>query len=179
MAAVLSMLKREDYGDISIERIAAKAKVSKHSIYRWWRSKGEVVLDAFLEYALKQAGKVAHSDDVIADLEGFIVAAYQAWRDPLYEKGLRGLVIEMAFDPSLRLKFNEAYLTPRKQIVGNIVKHGVDCGQLRADIDIETVVDVLFGFVWFHISFNAAGQDERHAARRFMALLRPSLQHRS
>ena len=179
MAAVLAMLKREDYGDISIERIAAKAKVSKHSIYRWWNSKGDMILDAFLDYALKQAGKVAHSGDAFADLENFIVAAYHAWRAPLYEKGLRGLVIEMAFDPSLRSKFGEVYLAPRKQFVSNIVRHGVDSGQLRPDTDIETLVDVVYGFVWLHISFNAADPDERRAARRFMALLQPSLQHRS
>jgi AcrR family transcriptional regulator len=173
MRAVLSMLKREDYADISIERIASTAKVSKHSIYRWWNSKGDIVLDAFFEYALTRAAKVAHSDNVFADLENFVIAAYQSWRDPLYEKGLRGLVIEMAFDASLRRKFNEAYLTPRKKIIGNILQHGIDRGQLRADTDIETVVDVVCGFVWFHISFNATGQDERRAAQNLVAMLCP------
>ncbi len=175
MRAVLSMLEREDYADISIERIAATAKVSKHSIYRWWNSKGDMVLDAFLEYALKRAAKVTPSDNVFADLESFVVAAHRSWRDPLYEKGLRGLVIEMAFDPTLRLKFSEDYLAPRKHIISTIVQHGIDRGQLRADIDIETVVDVVLGFVWFHISFNATVQDERRAAQKLAAMLRRSL----
>ena len=175
MRAVLSMLEREDYADISIERIAATAKVSKHSIYRWWNSKGDMVLDAFLEYALTRAAKVAHSENVFVDLENFVVAAHQSWRDPLYEKGLRGLVIEMAFDPTLRLKFSENYLAPRKHIISTMVQHGIDRGQLRADTDIETVVDVVLGFVWFHISFNATVQDERRAAQKLAAMLRRSL----
>ena len=175
MRAVLSMLKREDYADISIERIAATAKVSKHSIYRWWNSKGDMVLDAFLEYALTRAAKVAHSENVFVDLENFVVAAHQSWRDPLYEKGLRGLVIEMAFDPTLRLKFSEDYLAPRKHIISTILQHGIDRGQLRADTDLETVVDVVLGFVWFHISFNATVQDERRAAQKLAAMLRRSL----
>ena len=110
MRAVLSMLEREDYADISIERIAATAKVSKHSIYRWWNSKGDMVLDAFLEYALTRAAKVAQSENVFVDLENFVVAAHQSWRDPLYGKGLRGLVIEMAF-PRLSRKRRRSVTT--------------------------------------------------------------------
>ena len=178
MRAVLSMLKREDYADISIEQIAAKAKVSKHSIYRWWNSKGEVVLDAFLEYALQKVPQADLSNDAFTDLEGFVESAYRMWHDPLFEKGLRGLVIEMSFDPGLRQKFNDVYLTPRKQHLGNILKHGVDRGQLRANLDIEAVVDVIFGFVWFHISFNATSRDERRTARRLITLLRLSLEIR-
>ena len=179
MVAVLSMLKREDYGAISIERIAAKAKVSKHSIYRWWNSKGEVVLDAFNDYALQHAARVDFTDDAVADLENLVVRAFQSWHDPLYAKGLRGLIIEMSFDPRLRQKFTEAYLTPRKQHLGNILKHGIDRGQLRADLDIESVVDVIFGFVWFHVSYDAPGLDERRAAQQLMTLLRPSLEVRA
>lgn len=176
MAAVLSMLKREDYGDISIERIAAKARVSKHSIYRRWNSKGEVVLDAFNDYALQQAARVDLTDDTFADLENLVVRAFQSWQDPLYAKGLRGLIIEMSFDPGLQQKFGEVYLTPRKRHLGNILKHGIDRGQLRANLDIEAAVYMIFGFVWFHLSYDASGLDERRAAQGLMSLLRPSLQ---
>lgn len=176
IAAVLSMLKREDYGDISIERIAAKARVSKHSIYRRWNTKGEVVLDAFNDYALQKAAQVDPTDDAFADLEKLVVRAFQAWQDPLYAKGLRGLIIEMSFDPGLRQKFTEVYLTPRKRHLGSILKHGVDLGQLRANLDIEAAVDVIFGFIWFHLSYDALALDERRAAQGLITLLRPSLQ---
>ena len=164
---------------LNAREIAAKAKVSKHSIYRWWNSKGEVMLDAFNDYALQQAAQPSFSNDTFADLEGFAVRAYQSWRDPLYAKGLRGLIVEMSFDPGLRAKFNELYLTPRKHLVGTIVKQGVDYGQFRADLDIEAVIDVVFGFIWFHISFDASGWDERGAAQKLMTLLRPALEVRA
>lgn len=175
MATVLSMLKREDYGDISIERIAAKARVSKHSIYRRWKTKGEVVLDAFNDYALQQAARVDPTDDTFADLENLVVRAFQSWQDPLYAKGLRGLIIEMSFDPGLRQKFTEVYLSPRKRHLGDILKHGIDRGQLRANLDIEVAVDVIFGFIWFHLSYDAQALDERRAAQGLISLLRPSL----
>lgn len=174
MMAVLTMLKREHYSDISIEKIAAKAKVSKHSIYRWWNSKGDVILDAFVDYALQQAAKVEPSGDTFAALESLAAGAYRAWHDPLYAKGLRGLVIEMSFDPGLRQRFSDAYLLPRKELVGSILKHGVDRGQVRGDLDIEAAVDLFFGFIWFHISFDTAGVDDRASAQRLIAMLRPA-----
>lgn len=177
-AAVLSLLKGKSYADISIEQIATKARVSKHSIYRWWHSKGELVLDAFLDYALERAPKIRPSNDTFADIEEFVVAAHKTWRDPLYEKGLRGLSVEMAFDPALRQKFYAAYLAPRRTLIGTIVEHGIERGQVRPDTDIETVVDIMFGFVWFHVSFDPTGVDERRAARNLIALLRPSVERK-
>lgn len=176
--AILSLLKRENYNDISIERIAAKARVSKHSIYRRWTSKGEVILDAFLDYALQRAAPADLSDDAFADLERFIVRAYQAWRDPLFAKGLRGLTIEMSFDRSLRRRFDEAYLTSRRSTVERLIGHGIECGQFRADVDRDAVVEALFGFIWFHLSFDVTDLDEPRAAAKLMAILRPYLQNR-
>ena len=177
MVAVLSMLEHGEYRDISMERIAAKARVSKHSIYRWWNSKGEIVLDAFLDYALRRAAKVDLTDNALDDIEQFVVRVHQAWQDPIFAKGLRGLAIEMAFDSSLRRRFNEAYFAPRKRLVARIIRQGVDRGQVRADTDIDVVVDVLYGFVWLHLSFEPFdGFDERDAAQKLMAILRPALQ---
>ncbi len=163
-----------------MERIAATARVSKHSIYRWWNSKGEVVLDAFVDYALLRAAKADITGEAFEDLEQFVVRVFQTWHDPLFAKGVRGLVIEMTFDSSLRRRFNEAYFNPRKLLVASIIRQGIDRGQIKSDTDIDAVVDVLYGFVWLHLSFEPVdGIDERHAAAKLMTVLRPALETRS
>ena len=173
LRAALSMLRREPYAAISIERIAAKAKASKHSIYRWWNSKGELILDAFIDYGLKRAVKIEPTDDTLADLENFMVQAFRSWQDPLFDKGFRGLIVEMSFDPGLRQRFNETYLTPRRVHVTSIVKNGIERGQIRPDTDPETVVAVMFGFLWLHLLFDAPDFDEQRATQKLMNLLRP------
>ena len=173
LRAALSMLRREPYAAISIERIAAKAKASKHSIYRWWNSKGELILDAFIHYGLKRAVKIAPTDDILADLENFMLQAFRSWQDPLFDKGFRGLIVEMSFDPGLRQRFNETYLTPRRVHVTSIVKNGIERGQIRPDTDPETVVAVMFGFLWLHLLFDAPDFDEQRATQKLMNLLRP------
>ena len=175
--AALALLRREPYAAISIERIAAKAKASKHSIYRWWDSKGELILDAFFAYGLKRAVKIEPTDDTLADLENFMLQAFRSWQDPLFDKGFRALIVEMSFDPGLRQKFNEAYLTPRRLHVVSIVKHGIECGQIRSDTDAETVVEVMFGFLWLHLLFDAPDLDEQGATQKLMNLLRPLIKN--
>lgn len=175
LAAVLSTLRREPYAAISIERIAAKAKVSKHSIYRWWNSKGELVLDAFIDYALKHAVRIEGSADSFADLERFVLHALRSWEDPVFDKGWRGLVAEMSFDAELREKFNEIYLAPRKRHVAGIVMLGVERGQFRGDCDVEGVVEVVLGFMWLHILFDPPQMDEGETVQKLMKVLRPSL----
>lgn len=61
-------------------------------------------------------------------------------------KGLRGLAIEISFDPSLRQRFIETYVAPRKQSLASLFEKWLLAGRLRADTDIAAVVDVLYGF---------------------------------
>ncbi|MEV4089583.1 helix-turn-helix domain-containing protein, partial [Nonomuraea fuscirosea] len=52
--AARELVSEVGYAKLTIEAIAARAGVGKQTIYRWWPSKGAVVLDAFL--ALSEAG---------------------------------------------------------------------------------------------------------------------------
>lgn len=46
LEASLAMISELGYDNLSIEAIARRAGVSKQTIYRWWPSKGAVILEA-------------------------------------------------------------------------------------------------------------------------------------
>jgi AcrR family transcriptional regulator len=52
--AAAELLSRPDGAATSIEEIAQTSGVSKHTIYRWWPSKGAVLLDALVEQARRK-----------------------------------------------------------------------------------------------------------------------------
>jgi AcrR family transcriptional regulator len=56
----------------SIDEIAVASGVSKHTIYRWWPSKGAVLLEAMVEQARRHAGTTP-SGVLAADLETFLI----------------------------------------------------------------------------------------------------------
>ena len=132
-------------------------------------------MDAFIAYGVKRAVKVEPTYDTFA--ENFMVQAFRSWQDPLFDKGLRGLIIEMSFDLDLRQRFNDTYLTQRRVHVVSIVQYGIERGQIRPDTDPETIVDVMFGFLWLHRLFDAPDLDEQGATQKLMNLLRPLIKH--
>ena len=49
LEAAGELLDERGLAALSVDAIATRAGVSKATIYRWWPSKGAVVMDAFLE----------------------------------------------------------------------------------------------------------------------------------
>ena len=50
--ATIELLGSEDYLAFSIEKIARLAGVGKQTIYRWWSSKAELVLEVWRDHLL-------------------------------------------------------------------------------------------------------------------------------
>lgn len=48
LQATLELLEQSGYPSLTIDGVAAHAGVSKATIYRWWRDKKMLVLEAFL-----------------------------------------------------------------------------------------------------------------------------------
>src|SRR4051812_13818352 len=76
LAATHDELVERGYGALTIEGIAARAGVGKQTIYRWWSSKGDVVLDAALDLAA--TGVPAPDEGSLeADLTTFLIGTYR------------------------------------------------------------------------------------------------------
>ncbi|MDN3263848.1 TetR/AcrR family transcriptional regulator [Streptomyces sp. CSDS2] len=59
-AAALSLVAEVGYPKTTVEGIAARAGVGKQTIYRWWSSKADVLLEAFLDLAEQTAREAGH-----------------------------------------------------------------------------------------------------------------------
>ena len=71
LTAAFELVGEVGYARLTVEGIAARAGVGKQTIYRWWPSKGVVLLDAFLALSENAEGEVALPDtgDLDADLK--------------------------------------------------------------------------------------------------------------
>ena len=72
VTATRELLLERGFDGLTIEAVAARAGVGKQTIYRWWPSRPALVADVMLEDADKILASVNHTDDLSADLVGWV-----------------------------------------------------------------------------------------------------------
>ncbi|WP_199552814.1 TetR/AcrR family transcriptional regulator [Streptomyces sp. N35] len=142
--AALSLVTEVGYAKVTIEGIAARAGVGKQTIYRWWSSKAEVLLEAFIdlgEQAAEAAGggeafaSLPDTGDVAADLKGVLRATVDELLDQKYDAPYRALAAEGVVNRELSEKFVQQLLEPGLKLYVARIEAAQAAGQIREDLD--------------------------------------------
>src|ERR1700721_1177340 len=81
LSAALSLASEDGYAHATIDGIAARAGVGKQTIYRWWPTKADVVLEACTAKADLHV-PVTDRGSYAADLRAFLEASYAMANHP-------------------------------------------------------------------------------------------------
>ena len=170
-----ALLEKESFSRISIERIAAEAKVGKQSIYRWWDSKADMLLEAYVERALKRLPAVRKSGDAFRDLEQLLKSFFANVRNPAVGKTIRTFIAEAQHDPEFRVKFHDVFVSTRRDMLRKAIVAGIESGAFRPDLAVEIVIDLIYGAFWHRLlSSDLESLNDTFAADIVIAL-KPSL----
>src|SRR5215510_12979118 len=122
LGAVLEILDKEGYGAVTIEGVARHAGVGKQTIYRWWKSKAELVLEA---YANHSASKLPMPDkgDVTADLESFFCGAFKRLND-ISGPTMRGLMADAVHDAEFLQILRDVLIAKRRNALVQVLERG-------------------------------------------------------
>ncbi|MFI6990202.1 TetR/AcrR family transcriptional regulator [Nonomuraea wenchangensis] len=147
LTAARELITEMGYAKLSIEAIAARAGVGKQTIYRWWPSKGAVVLDAFL--ALSEAGPgqdmtLPDTGDLEADLKVVMRATVAEFADPAFEAPIRALNTEIINDPALAAQYQEKLAGPVDEAKKERLRSAQRAGQLAAGADLDLALELLY-----------------------------------
>jgi AcrR family transcriptional regulator len=157
--ATVRLLERDGYGKLTIEGIAAEAGVGKQTIYRWWRGKPELVMEAYIA-AGEERVPAPDTGDVTADLEAILVPVFALNADYASGGALanKGMVAESQLDPA----FHEIYASLHRAWWGPLVaviERAQARGQLRADVAPQDLVDIMLGASWYRVLLEHAPLD--------------------
>jgi AcrR family transcriptional regulator len=172
LTAALKLLRQQGYRSVTIEGIAAEAGVGKQTIYRWWPSKAAVVLEAF---AQRTADRITMPDtgSVQGDLEVFLGQAFEMLTR---ESGqmVRSLMSEALLDVEFSVSMREIFIASRRRALRDILIRGIKRGEIPSDVDIELVIDLVYGPMWYRLLNNHAPLDKAFA-RRLSQMIAASL----
>ena len=135
---------------LTIEGIAARSGTGKQTVYRWWPSKADVLLDALatqadLHIPIPDAGSYA------TDLHEFLTATSALGRDERVVRVLRVLMAQAQIDPEFGERFRAEFLQRRRAALAVIVDRARERGDLPASPTPGLVSDIVFGVIWYRV----------------------------
>jgi len=151
LEATMRMLSEGSYQSLRIEHIAAEAGVSKATIYRWWKSKGALVVEALVS-ALKP-GEIPSTGSPAVNLKLTIDATVRNYANNLTGVTVPALAIDLVSDPDLREAFLANFLRPRRDVARKSLEQAIAAGLLPRDLDTELIMDLWAGAVFYRTLF--------------------------
>ncbi|MER7970561.1 MULTISPECIES: TetR/AcrR family transcriptional regulator [unclassified Streptomyces] len=140
--AALALVAEVGYPRTTIEGIAARAGVGKQTIYRWWSSKADVLLEAFLDLSARTGGDggrepraIPDTGDLAADLKAVLRATVDQLKDPRFEIPSRALAAEGVVNEQVGREYMTTLLEPAILLYVDRLRAAQEAGQVRADID--------------------------------------------
>lgn len=172
--AGLSLLDECCYSEITVEKIAARAGVGKPTIYRRWKTKAEVLLEAYAQRIARSKPPYMPTEDSFADLVDHLVRMFTTTMHPAANRMLRCFIAEAQHDEAFRPRFFELFLAGRRRSMFEVFEHGKAMGQMRSDLDNELFADIIHGAFSSRMMTGHAPVD-RAFAEQLVAALKPAM----
>ena len=148
LQAAFELYAELSYDGVTVERIAARARVGKPTIYRRWPSKGAVVLDAFIEHMAPPVFQ--ETGDPRQDVRGWLHSIADFLADPVKGPLTAALVGAAQHDPELSVAWRERMYLPIRTVSVDRLK-AAQAGGLWPEADTDVLADLLAGPIWFKL----------------------------
>lgn len=143
LGAALELGEELGFEGLTVEGISARSGIAKTTIYRRWPNVGAIVMDAFLAEVTRLA-PIQTRATARESLSASMRLLARAYRGRL-GKILKSLLGRAQADENLREAVRTRWVEPRRQVAREIVRKGMESGELRAGLDPDVVLDALYG----------------------------------
>src|SRR4051794_18222165 len=175
LRAAYRLLKTRGIASVSAQELVRQAGVSTATLYRWWKSKEAVMLDAFLA-RVKPALAPPLEGSPLERLHQSVVRG-AAWLHSKDAPVAVRLISDVQADPVLRRLFLERFYLPRRAMNVHLVQQAIAAGELPRDTDADLLIDALTGPLYFRRIIGHAPVSEAFAnelaSRVLQAFRRP------
>ncbi|HEX2673169.1 MAG TPA: TetR/AcrR family transcriptional regulator [Polyangiaceae bacterium] len=159
MDAVHALLQEKSVRDLSMDEIAKRASVGKPTLYKWWPSKAALVMAMFHERIARrrEASRVKTAEDAIRSNVRRLIREFNG----LFGKVMAELIAEGQSDPEILSDLREQHMLPRRLVTIAEIERGKTDGEFRSDLDPESLIDAIFGALYFRFLLRMAPLTDR------------------
>lgn len=149
LKAAADLVLESGFRALSMDAIAGRAGVGRMTVYRRWPNKAAIIMDAFVARVdpntLFQPAKT-YLDSIRLQMRT-MAKAFRGKDGVL----IRALLAEAQFDPELAAALRERWTMPRRRMAIAYFEEGAKKGFLRADIDPNAMIDVLYAPIYYRL----------------------------
>jgi len=141
--ATLELLVESGAAAMAIEHVAARARVSKATIYRRWPNKDALIVDAIatVEEPNPDVPGTSLRDDLLAIMTNVIGRKVGEKSSRLYA----WMTAEADRSPEIRMQYKSLVVERRREFARQVLRDWQAKGELRADVDIEVALLLVVG----------------------------------
>jgi len=154
LEAADDLLVEKGFSGVTIEGIAARAGVAKQTIYRWWHTRTDILLDAFLQDAAEELIPPDHGD-LARDLRSYLrqLADFLTRSDA--GAVFKALLGHAQHNPEFAAVLRRRFLDEQRRRDHLPLQRAVQRGQLPAGLDMAAETDQLVGPIYHRVLVTA------------------------
>jgi AcrR family transcriptional regulator len=156
---------------LTVEAVAARSGVAKTTIYRRWRDKWELALDAVMIDMLPRLDDPVDVGDTRKELITFTNSVVKLLGAQPYGPAMQALVSQIATQPELARIYRERAVEPRRATLAPVIERGIARGDLRPDTDPRLLHEFLVGPIFYRLLFSGGTLDPKLGTRLVDAAL--------
>lgn len=160
--STVKLIESVGYEKLKIVDVAKDAGVGKQTIYRWWASKAELVIEAVVEDGNKYVA-IPDTGSMVEDLRALIRASCARVTTDASKNMLSGLLMAGRKDAKTLQLFRKQFIEARRDIIRNMFKKHSGSSELKDEINIELIIDLIFGPMWYRMLMETASLDVHFA----------------
>lgn len=144
LRTTLALLEQRGYPNVTTDLIAAEAQVSKATLYRHWRTKQQLVVDAMRLHM--NALEVPDLGVFREEVRWLLELRLDLYRQPKILRLVGGLVGAATSDPQLQPIFTE-WVEQLSRAIRQVIQRGIARGDVRPDVDLHAVETLIAGVI--------------------------------
>lgn len=160
ITAAVSILINEGLSATTMNEIAARAEVGKQTVYRWWRNRAQLLMEA-LQYNTGNSDSSGKQLQHEVALKTFLAKTFIALNET-YGVILKSLIAESMTDREFFKVFQKEFILKRQEALMYVLRREIH----EDDFDdkfAETAIDMIFGAMWYRLLFEHRPLDGKFA----------------